>query len=281
MTSSFGCIGGQMCSTCPAPCTARLSDSLSVKSPMTTSAAPVWRSSGPTSARRTSARTAPPRFAIAATIRRPVFPEAPVTRTGFLDSMPLSSMQISQGSAKLGPVLIAGVNLGDFAKPCRGRAETGRKIAMPSDKKLDVRQLPFELFADLGLVGIIGRCQLSERLVVSRTQVRCNRKVELPQHLQLLDLPVVEQLYCVCLTAIGAARAVQSLLVQRLGIDRTVDVFQPARERRIAAELFYAGFPLQRRVLRLRITLREYRIHERLMLRKAYRISSRIDKRQR
>ena len=88
--SSCGCIGGQMCRTCPTPSRARCNEPGSVRSPTAISDAPACSSSGPASGRLSNALTIPPFAAAAATARRPVLPEAPVIRIGFVRSIAYS-----------------------------------------------------------------------------------------------------------------------------------------------------------------------------------------------
>ena len=76
---------------------------------------------------------------------------------------------------------VGGIDLRHLVRPFRDGAETGRQIAPPAEKKFDIRQLPFDLLADLQLDRLVRRCEPRQRPVIGRAQRRRRGEIELPE----------------------------------------------------------------------------------------------------
>src|SRR5215472_10248046 len=133
----------------------------------------------------------------------------------------------SKRHCKLRPMRVGGIGLRDLFDPGRGSAEARCEIATRTDEKFDVRQLSFDLLADLRRNRLVGRCESHERVIIGRTQSWRRGEVELPEIDKLKDPPIVEKHNRIGLTAVGLAGAVERLEMQRLALDGAVDVVEP------------------------------------------------------
>jgi hypothetical protein len=140
-------------------------------------------------------------------------------------------VHVPKGGEELEPVLVGGVDRGEFAYSSFGGNEPGIEVAMSGKEEFDVRQLSVELLTDHRVVWVVGGRQLIQRSVVGGAQSGRHSEFEPPQFREPEDLALIEQDNRIGLASVRPAGTIEGLLVQRSRIGGAVDVFEPSRER--------------------------------------------------